>query len=264
MSLTDKAIASTYKDVLQVDNSNSGIDTTARQIKDGEGTSSCVKLSDDQLEVQPQNDDTTGALQVNSVSGSRVLEVDTTNVLVKASGNYVNTQYSTFSIGNTESASYVVNNHYPIPFQNANYGIIGVGVVPTFGTGTDPATTFTTADANTDRASDLVPCLWYVPDAMSIDGITSIEGADNATGDTTRMHCFSYDFTSGATNCLTNGTLVAHNTDVTNAGSEQPYLSSWTVDSAAVSAGKVLLAFFRSDSINSDYSIQVTVKYHLT
>ena len=106
--------------------------------------------------------------------------------------------------------------------------------------------------------------MWYLPDAISIDSVTSIEGADTATGDTTRMHLFSYDFTSGSTSALTNGTLLAHNNDVTNAGSEQAYLSSWTVDSAAVASGKVVLAFFRSDSINSDYSISITVKYHLT
>ena len=69
---------------------------------------------------------------------------------------------------------------------------------------------------------------------------------------------------SGATNCLTSGTLLAHNSDVTNAGDEQPYLSTWTVDSAAVTAGKVILAFFKSDSINSDYSLNIKVKYHLT
>ena len=78
------------------------------------------------------------------------------------------------------------------------------------------------------------------------------------------MQLFSYDFTSGSTSALTTGTLVAHNSDVTNAGDEQAYLSSWTVDSAAVASGKVILAFFKSDSINSDYSIQVTIKYHLT
>ena len=67
--------------------------------------------------------------------------------------------------------------------------------------------------------------MWYVQDNISIDAVTSIEGADAATGDTTRMHLFSYDFTSGATSCLTNGTLLAHNSDVTNAGSEQPYFN---------------------------------------
>ena len=72
------------------------------------------------------------------------------------------------------------------------------------------------------------------------------------------------DITSGATSCLTNGTLLAHNSDVTNAGDEQPYLSVWTVDSASVAAGKVILAFFKSDSINSDFSLQIRVKYHMT
>jgi len=263
LSLTNKTIANSYKDILQVDNSNSGVDTTVRTIKDGEGTSSALHISDDSVRVQPINDDTTSALMVRAASGANVLLVDTTNQLVVASGNNVNTQYATFSIGNTESTGFLANTHHPIPFSTANYGSLST-VPDLFGTGTDPATSYTTADDTKDRASDLVPCLWYVNDDISIDAIKSIEGADAATGDTTRMHLFSYDFTSGATSCLTNGALVGHNSDVTNAGSEQPYLSTWTVDSAAVSAGKVILAFFRSDSVNSDYSIQVTVKYHLT
>ena len=103
-----------------------------------------------------------------------------------------------------------------------------------------------------------------MPDGISIDSVTSIEGADDGDGDTTRMHLYSYTFTSGSTSCLTAGTLLAHNSDVTNAGSEQAYKTTWTVDSASVDADKVILGFFRSDSVNSDYSINITVKYHLT
>lgn len=44
-SLTDRAIDDTYKDLLQVSNSNAGIDTTRRAIEDGEGTASILKLS---------------------------------------------------------------------------------------------------------------------------------------------------------------------------------------------------------------------------
>ena len=263
MSLSGKTLANTYKDLLQVDNSNSGVDGVTRRIKDGEGTISSVSISDDIFGVQPVNDDTSTAFLVNTNGGTTVFHVDTTNQLVSASGNYVNTQYATFSIGYSETATFVDDTHHPIPFSSANYGS-NANVPDLFGTGTDPATTFTTADSTKDRASDLVPCLWYINDDISIDAIKSIEGADTATGDTTRMHLFSYDFTSGATACLTNGTLLGHNSDVTNAGGEQPYLSSWTVDSAAVTAGKVILAFFKSDSVNSDYSLQVTIKYHLT
>ena len=263
MSLTNKTIANSYKDLLQMDNSNNGIDTSAKQVKDGEGTLSSLFLYDDGVSIKPVNDDSGTAFTVLSQDGSNLtLQVDTVNNLVRSNLNIVNTQYATFSVGNTESTNFVDDTHHAITFSNANYGLLTYP--PAFGTGTDPATTFTTAEGNATRASDLVPCLWYVCDDISIDAIKSIEGADTATGDTTRMHLFSYDFTSGATSCLTNGALVAHNSDVTNAGSEQPYLSTWTVDTAAVSAGKVLLAFFKSDSINSDYSLQVTVKYHLT
>ena len=262
MSLSGKTLKNSYIDLLQMDNSNSGVDTSTRTIKDGGGTSSCLRISDDAMVVSPQNDDTTATFVVTTNSSVGVLSVDTTNQLVIASGNTVNTQYATFGIGNGESGAFLANTHHPLAFANANYG--SLGDLPSFGTGTDPATTFTTSEGADTRASCLVPCLWYVPDAMSIDSINSIEAADTATGDTTRMHLFSYTFTSGATNCLTSGALLAHNSDVTNAGSEQPYLTTWTVDSAAVTAGKVILAFFRSDSINSDYSINITVKYHLT
>ena len=57
---------------------------------------------------------------------------------------------------------------------------------------------------------------------------------------------------------------MAHNTDVTNAGSEQAYLSTWSVISPTVTAGKVILAFFRMDTVADDPSISITVKYHLT
>ena len=77
------------------------------------------------------------------------------------------------------------------------------------------------------------------------------------------MHLFQYDLTSGATNSLTNGVLLAHSADTTNAGSEQIYKQSWTIDSADVAAGKVIIAFFEAVSVNSDYSINLSIKYHI-
>ena len=262
MSLTNKKFSNGYIDLLQMDNSNSGVDTTTRVVKDGEGTSSALRLSDDVVLIRPQNDDTTSAFSVLAQGSTELFKVDSTNSKVLALGNYVNTQYAHFGIANDVSDSWLANNHHPIPFGTTMGAVANDQT--TFGTSTDPATSFTTADSNDERASDIIRFCWYVPDAISIDGVTALEGADNATGDTTRMHLFSYDFTSGATSCLTNGTLLAHNSDVTNAGSEQPYLSTFTIDSASVTSGKVILAFFRSDSINSDFSLNITVKYHLT
>ena len=258
MSLSGKTLKDTYIDLLQLDNSNSGTPTTVRNVKDGAGNSTALMVSDDQVRINPVNDDTTLALAVRATSGATVLGVDTTNELVSASGNTVNTQYAYFSVVTTHFSSASANQHYAIPFVNGNNSVTTSYI--SLGTGTDPDTSFTTS---TD-AYKLVPTMWYIPDNMTIDAVYSLEGADAATGDTTRMHLMSYDFTSGATSCLTNGTLLAHNSDVTNAGYEQPYLSTWTVDSSDVVAGKVILAAFRSDSVNSDYSLTIKVKYHLT
>lgn len=258
MSLTGKTLRASYGDLLQLDNSNGGMPTTAMNVKDGTGTASALAISDDQVRVTPNNDDTTSALMVRDTSGTTVMQVDSTNNLVYGSGNIVNTQYANFSVVITHFSSASANTHYAVPYVNGNNAST-ISYI-SLGTGTDPATSFTTSS----DAHQLVPTMWYVPDSMTIDAVYSMEGADAATGDTTRMHLMSYDFTSGATSCLTNGALVAHNSDVTNAGYEQPYLSTWTVDSGAITAGKVILAAFRSDSVNSDYSINITVKYHLT
>ena len=258
MSLSGKTLKDTYIDLLQLDNSNSGTPTTVRNVKDGAGSSTALMVSDDQVRINPVNDDTTLALAVRATTGATVLGVDTTNQLVSASGNTINTQYAYFSVVITHFSSASANEHYAVPFVNGNNAATTSYI--SLGTGTDPATSVDTNSV----AYKLVPVMWYIPDNMTIDAVYSLEGADAATGDTTRMHLMSYDFTSGATSCLTNGTLLAHNSDVTNAGYEQPYLSTWTVDSSDVVAGKVILAAFRSDSNNSDYSLTIKVKYHLT
>ncbi|KKN03741.1 hypothetical protein LCGC14_1104560 [marine sediment metagenome] len=49
--LTGKLPKNTYKDLLQVSNSNSGIDTTKRAVEDGEGTASPLELSDTAVNV---------------------------------------------------------------------------------------------------------------------------------------------------------------------------------------------------------------------
>ena len=263
-SFTSDKFSNFYKRILQIGNSdNSGTPTSTTSIQAGDGTSTCASISDDQLHIQPQTDNTTTAVQVAKSGGGAIFQIDTTNDLVKGGVQRLplNTNYAVFSIDATMGTSYGAGNHYPLIYGGGNYP--DKSNPPSFGTSADPATSFTTADANTDRASDIANVMWYVQDAITIDAVVGIEGADAATGDSTNMHLFSYDFTSGATNCLTNGTLLAHNSTVTNAGSEQPYLTSFTIDSADVALGKVIVAFFEPVSINSDYTISMQIKYHL-
>ena len=262
VSKTNKTYASRYKTDLSVSQAtNAGFDTTTRLICSGDGVDSSLSLSDDVLSVKPVNDNTTGTMLVKNNDGDNIFAVDTTNskVLVGASQVAANINMAYFGINSSDSASLTANTHYPLPFQASAYS---AAVLTTdFGTGTDPDDSFTTANTATQFASQIVPMIWLLPHNITISSVTSVEGADNATGDTTRMHLKSFDFTSGSTSCLANGTLLAHNSDVTNAGNEQAYLSTWTVDSANVDADKAILCFLRSDSVNSDYSITVNITY---
>ena len=262
MSFTGKSPSQTYKDILQIDNSNSGADSTARIIKTGNGASSAISLSDRHLKIKSNTTNTT-ALDVLNASDASKFSVDTTNNQVKALGHHVNTQYAYFGVSSGVGANFATNRHHVLSF-GGNTQTDALADNFQLGTDTDPATSFTTADGASTDASLIVPCMWLVPDNITIDGVYSLEGGDNATGATTRMHLMSYTFNSGSTSALASGTLLAHNSDVTNAGSEQAYKSTWTVDSSSVAADKVILATFLTTDVTGDYSASVIVKYHLT
>jgi hypothetical protein len=76
-TLTGKTIASTYKDLLQVSNSNSGIDGTLRPVSDGEGTGSPLNLSTTSAKFD-LTDNTASAFTI--VEGANnYIKIDTTN-----------------------------------------------------------------------------------------------------------------------------------------------------------------------------------------
>ena len=184
---------------------------------------------------------------------------DTTTVI-----SYSNAKYAYFGIGAQEFSHISPDTHYPVPFVTNAVGSSTQQNNATFGTSTDPSTSFTCADGD-NHASGLVTMLWYLPDKIYVDSVTSLEGAENDHSGgslTTRMHLMSYTF-SQSSNTLTSGALVAYSADVTNAGNEQVYKPTWTVSSPEVDADKALLAFFRVDTSAEDFALTVTVKYHL-
>ena len=261
MSFTGKSLKDVYKDVLQTDNSNSGLSTTIKQIKCGDGDSTALYLSTQNVKMQPASDSTTNTV-INDKDGNALVAVDSTNDLVKAGiGQHtVNTQYAQFGIGSGDSvwAGASAGNHYAVPFNSiATQALVGGG------TGTDPATSFTISTT----ADDMVGVMWYLLDNITIDRVIWWSGGDAATGETTRAHLMSYTVDSGnsaTSGDLSSGAVVAYSSDVTNAGYEQAYYNQMTISTADVNAGKVLMFFFRADStVNSDYTINATVKYHL-
>jgi hypothetical protein len=63
---------------------------------------------------------------------------------------------------------------------------------------------------------------------------------------------------------LSSGVVVADGSNITNAGYEQMYYQSMTIQSANVDAGKVILFTFAYDDTEAtDWSISATVKFHL-
>jgi len=257
MSLTGKSPSETYKDITYVDNDNNGVTTSLKQVKTGNGSSTALQVSDRSLQVKSATNNTT-ALDVQNASGTSKFLVDTTNNYVKANGEHVNTQYAHFGVATGALQSAVANTHYAIPFSNTfQQGITAIG------TGTDPDTSF----AISTTADDIVLCYWFIMDSITIDRVVWWSGADASSGDTTRCHLMSYDIDRNnlsVSGDLSNGVVLADGADITNAGYEQSYYQQMTIQSADVTAGKIVLFTFRSDSVNSDYSVNATIKYHIT
>ena len=268
-TFTGKKFSNFYKNILGINqSSNTGVDTTTRNIQDGDGNNSSASLSDDVLQVQPQTDNTTGTFLVKNQGGSNILAVDTTNskVLGGATQTALNTQYVYFGANWTDQSGFTADVHHAVPF---NTGTPTATAGSTMGSSTsssfndtNPATSLTlTANANYYTA-----CYWHIRDNITIDEVTWLHGADTATGEDTAAHLMAYtvDTGNGSTSGdLSSGVVVADGATITNAGNEQIYYQAMTIQSADVDAGKVILFTFASDTVNSDYTINATVKYHI-
>ena len=266
-SFTGSSIKDVYKDILHTSNGNTGLSTTIKQITCGDGDTSALYLSNRNLKVQPSADSTTNTV-IYDASGNALLTVDSTNDLIKAGiGQHtVNTQYAHFGIGskhdsddNSFWAGASADNHYAVPFNGyANGALVNLGTDTL-----DPDTSLTISTT----ADDVTCCLWYVMDNITIDRVVWWSGADTSTdSDITRAHLMSYSIDSGNGSTggdLSSGVVVAYGGDITNAGHEQAYYQQLSIGTANVDAGKAIFFTFRADTVQSDFSINATVKYHL-
>ena len=270
-SFLNNTFASFFNRILQFGHAgNNGTPTSTTAIQSGDGVATSVSLSDDVLSVQPVNDDGNTFLVKNN-AGNNILAVDTTNskVLGGASQTALNTQYAHFGVssGSATSAAQVADTHYAIPFG----GSIFAGAPASFAMGTSTTSSFNDTNPATSltistTAHDVVNAYWYVMDNITIDSVKWFHAGDTATGEDTAAHLCAYtvDIANGSTGGdLSSGVVVADGANITNAGYEQIYYQSMTIQSADVDAGKVILFTFASDTVNSDYSINATVKYHI-
>ena len=260
MSLTGKGLDATYKDVTYVDNSNNGVTTSLKQVKTGEGGSTALQLSDRSLLVKSATDNT-GAFDVQNASGSSKLLVDTTNSYVKANGVHVNTQYKEFGLYDFSPTQ---GYHNPMICNNMMFSDSGSDIIADdsmFSNGADPATTLDLSANGT--ASTLTACYWFIVDDIYIDSIRVIATCNSSQA--LNFHVYSYDLdTSSNHGDLSNGTLIAHiGSSMTPSGTSVK-TDTLTVDSASISANKIILAFAENEGGTGDITAQLNIKYHIT
>ncbi len=256
MALTNKTIASTYGDILQVDNSGSGRTANGTVVKDGLGQSTALTLGGDKIKITPSSDSTT-ALTVETAGGTDLLVVDSTNSAVKlgSTQTYANTQIQRFMVTDTGTTD---GQHMSMFVDSAWVGLSPLD----FGTGTDPATTYTLGSSELN-ANALVGATWYIPAAITIDEVRVIAGGEAA--DTINFHLYSYDMASGTgsgAGDLSGGTLLAHNGSTLTIGNDRVTTTTLTVDSANVAQNKVVIATLENVGATTDVTAQLIVKYH--
>ena len=259
-SKTGKTPASYYKSDVSVDQStNVGFDSTTRSIISGDGAKSAISLSDDILSVQPVNDDTTSTMKVLTASGSRILEVDTTNSMVRTGASQVASTTLFKEMGlydfNTAAAGY----HYPLIANNMFIptGATAFTADSDWGSGTDPATTLDVSGLTNQE--NAIAVYWYLENDITLDSIRYMATAD--TTETLNFHLFAYTLdTSSNHGDLSGGTVHANaSVDATAATIKT---GTFSLDTANIDAGKVVIGFVESTDTN-DVSVSFQIKYHI-
>ena len=260
MSFVGKLVAASYKDILQIDNSNNGVTSSLKQLKTGSGDNASLQLSDRSFLVKSSTDNTS-AFEVQDSGGSSKLLVDTTNGYIKANGVHVNTIYKEFGVFDYSPTQ---GNHQPMICNNMMFSDSGVDFATSTlgGTGTDPATSYDIS-AHASHSTVFTCCYWYVMDDIYIDQIRVMARCDSS--ENLNFHVYSYDLdTSTNYGDLSNGTLVAHIGSVMAATNTTIKTDTLAIDSAAVSSGKVILAFVENEDGTGDITAQLNIKAHIT
>jgi hypothetical protein len=257
-SLAGKSPANTYKSLLKVADETNGVSTSSSQIQDGEGTDTCMAISDDQVSIAPQNDNTTSTVRVRGATGTQIFAADTSNNVIKVGSTQTpsNSQLLEFHVKTLIPAS--SGTHYFVSRPIGNYF---ADVVETAnGTGTDPDTSFD-AGATTD---DLLQNLFIVPVNSTIDAVKFMVSTNTDTDCTINVHLYKFLMVNaGGTSDgnLTSGTLLA-NGQATAVDRNVIKTVDCTIDSSAVSAGEVIACFVENETNTDSIFLQTQVLYH--
>lgn len=263
MALTNKTIASSYKDILQVDNNGGGRTADGTVVKDGEGNPTALTLGGNKAHIKPASNQT-DAFMVEDASGADILKVDTTNAQIKAGATqtYVNTKVQRFCIYSYDLPD---GYHVSMMVDVGSSGLSATGATSdsgtSFGTATDPATSLTLAD-NEQTSMQLLNSIFYVPVAITIDEVRVLGTGDGSNID---FHVMQYDMQTGTgsdAGDLSNGTLLAHTGSVVAVDGDRIVTTTLTIDQANVAADKIIIATVEQIGTSTDVSAQLLIKYH--
>ena len=258
MSLTNKTLGDSYKDILVAENSNNGISTSTKTIRSGDGTSSSAQISDDQFQVVPVNDDTTATFTVMNKAGSSLLNVDSTNGIVKSSGHYVNTNIERFYLSYLTARPQTADTWTALHIGGGRN--IATPIEMGASTGT-PSATFT---ISTD-AFDPIMSYFHLPFNITIDSCKVWFASDEDAGDVVKFSVMAYDVDSanGSTSGdLSDGTVLA-SASAMSATNTSMKTDTLTILGANVDADRVVYAFVENSGGTGDVTCQLVVKYHL-
>ena len=259
-SLSGKSPASTYKSLLKVADETNGISASTSQIEDGEGTASCVSISDDECMIAPQNDNLTYTFRVRALDGTHLLAVDTTNEVVKVGTTQTpaNSQIVEFNAYDLSPAA--AGTHYFVGRGSERYNMLNGATELANGTGTDPATSFATS-ALTD---ELITNLYVVPVNATIDACKFMVSTVTDTDTIINVHLYKFTIKSaGATDdgTLSSGVLLASG-QATAVDRNCIKTVACTIDSSAVTAGEVLACFVENETNTDAIMLTTQVLYH--
>ena len=254
MSLTNKTIAGSYKDLLHLNNNGTGVSATnTHVVKDGNGTSTSLQVGKRGTLIKGHAN-TVSTFNVTDITNNSALEVDTTNLLVKVNStqSYANTQYLRFGAKDIDVDN---GTHIGVPVAG-----MGANTAITFGTNAEPS-----APAISNNGDDWIHYLHYVDTNITVDAVNILLGGTTANGDSLNFHLLSLA-TSDTTSVdeWSSTTVVADQSSVTvNAGYEQFNRVALDVQSEDVNAGNYLALTIEGNGTNSDYSVNALVRYHL-
>ena len=229
-------------------------------MQSGDSTNTSLALSQDASMVQPQSANSNGTFRVLNTSSENILSVDTTNSVVKTGASQVNalTLYKTMGLYDFSPGS--AGYHHPLVSNFTGYtiGASAMAYDDDWGNATDPPTTLDVSGLTAPR--NAVAIYWYLQNDITIDEIRYLATADSSA--TLNFHIFAYDLdTSSNHGDLSNGTLHA-NTSVA-ATTTTIKTGTFSLDTANISANKVVIGFVENETDGNDMSVTFNIKYHI-